>query len=74
MFFSLKSCILNLYLSNSGGFFMKKIFSILLSTLLCVSVIAFSPLIQYYADSNNPSDIDPSIPTPCVDEGSDDDF
>lgn len=53
---------------------MNKILSILLSTLLCVSIIIFSPMSQCYANNNNPSDIEPPVPTPCVDEGSDDDF
>lgn len=53
---------------------MKKILSILLSTLLCVSIIVFSPMSHCYADNNNPSDTESPVPTPCVTDGKDDDF
>lgn len=53
---------------------MNKLMSIFLSTLLCVSVIAFSPMSHCYADNNNPSDIESPIPTPFVDDHIPDDF
>lgn len=53
---------------------MKKILSILLSALLCLSIIAFSPISQCYADNDTPSNVESPVSTPCVDEGSDDDF
>lgn len=53
---------------------MNKLLSIFLSTLLCASVIVFSPISQCHADNNNSSDKEHPVPTPFVDEGSDDDF
>ncbi|MEF2561694.1 MAG: hypothetical protein UI647_02760 [Negativibacillus sp.] len=53
---------------------MKKILSTILSTLLCVSIIVFSPMSHCYADNNNPSDTESPVPTPFVDDHIPDDF
>lgn len=58
---------------------MKKLFSILLSALLCASIVVFAPINHCYADDNDEENYDEStaessIPTPCVTDGKDDDF
>lgn len=53
------------YNQRRKGIIMKKLLSVLFSAVLCLSMLAAFPC---FADKQ------PDDPTPCVNEGSDDDF
>lgn len=76
MFFPAQPCILSLhflFLHFRRFLYEENIVNSLISPTLSIHY-CFSPISQCYADNDTPSNVESPVSTPCVDEGSDDDF